>query len=92
MCSASVWPSEGWLPSRRVECSTQVSGWFGLASEQFPGRWVAKHELARVEELALEAEPATAGAPAVLGVSTDWVVDCGEMRTDLVGAPRLEPD
>ena len=34
--SAPVWPSGDWLPPGAVKCMTQLGGWFGLASEQFP--------------------------------------------------------
>ena len=60
ICSVPVWPSGDWLPSCRVERATQIDGGFGLASQQFPGAGMPKHNPGGVQELALETEPATA--------------------------------
>ena len=36
MLQLSVWPSGDWLPPGRVECATQLGGWFGLARASVP--------------------------------------------------------
>ena len=43
--SVPVWPSGDWLPPGAVKCMTQLGGWFGLASDDFPGERMPKHQL-----------------------------------------------
>ena len=81
-----VQPPGDWLPSRHIECSTQVGGGFGLANLQFPGHGVAKHDLSGVEKLAPEPQPPATGPPAVLGISAHGMVDRGEEGANMVGA------
>src|SRR5688572_703972 len=88
--SASVWPSGDWLPFRYVERATKFNGWFGLARHQFPACRMSKHQFFGVQELALQAERAAAGAAPVAGVPADRMADRRQVRADLVRAPRLE--
>src|SRR5919106_1632244 len=90
--SVPVWPSGDWLPYRYVERATQVNGWFGLAKLHFPRERMPKHQQRRVEELAVQAEPAAARGAPVGGVAADRVVDRRQVGPDLVGAASLEPD
>src|SRR4051812_22792319 len=89
--SVPVWPSGDWLPLRCIERAMQVCGWFGLAGDLFPSGRVFKHQPCAVEELAFEPELLPAGAAPVAAVAADRMADGGEVRADLMGAPRLEP-
>src|SRR5215207_4768099 len=69
---------------------TQLGGWFGLASDQFPTDRMSKHQLRGVQKLSLEAEPPPALAAAVLRVANDRMFDRRQVCADLVRSPCFE--
>src|SRR3954468_7087047 len=89
--SAPVWPSGDWLPSGGGKCMTELDGWFGLATHQFPAERMPKHQCRSVKKLAIQADPPPGCRASVLRVSNHRVADRREMGPDLVRAPRFEP-